>query len=145
MKKIVLFCLVLLFWCNSAIAATNGVGKWILKSNKISVYQITYATITDAETFTINEFNGSVLRIVVVSATNDADGTLSMKDISDVNYVSLPATTFSAVATVPISYIIKSIDQDSNAYGGQIVAGKHTGTLTNCADLGVTVITIYFE
>jgi len=126
-------------------AATNGVGKWLLRSNKISVYQITYATITDAETFTIPEFNGAALRIVIVSATNDADGTLSIKDISDVNYVSFPTTTFSAIATVPISYIIKSTDQDSNVYGGTVIAGKSTGTLTNCAGLGVTTITIYFE
>jgi len=124
----------------SVYAATNGV-MTIPAGTEGTVIKFTFATMTDLETV-LFKLNGSALRIVVKSTTNDPNGYLCIKDISDANYVSLPETTFSASSTVPVNF---SISQDANSFSGIPVAGYSTLTLTNCAALGATEIYLYVE
>ena len=126
-----------------AAKAYNGVMS-IPPATENSVIKFTFATITDDEDVTF-KLNGSALRIVVTTTANDADGTLTIKDISGVNYVSFAATTFSAASTVPVNFVIPSVDQSANVYGGIPVAGVSTMTLTNMAGAGVTTIYIYVD
>ena len=131
--------------CGMVFAATayNGVVS-IPAGTENRVIKITLATITDDETVTF-QLNGSALRIVVTTTANDTDGTLTIKDVSGVNYLSMAATTFSTASTVPVNFVIPSVDQSANVYGGIPVAGVSTMTLTNMAGAGVTTIYIYVD
>ena len=139
MKKMITI-IVILILSGLAIAATNGVRSHPAGTEG-TVEKFTFATMTDLETV-LFKLNGSALRIVVKSTTNDPNGYLCIKDISDANYVSLPETTFSASSTVPVNF---SISQDANSFSGIPVAGYSTLTLTNCAALGATEIYLYVE
>lgn len=123
--------------------AYNGVVS-IPAGTENSVIKFTFATITDDETVTF-QLNGSAVRIVVKTTANDADGTLAIKDISEVNYLSFAATTFSAASTTPINFVIPSVDQSANVYGSIPVAGYSTMTLTNMAGAGATTIYLYID
>ncbi len=121
--------------------AHNGVAVMTHnEGDNVWVETITYATITDdeAKTFT---FTGKALRIVIKATSTDADGDITISDMSSANYVNL-ANVCASSATV--NYVINSTDSSSNVYGGAVVAGTHTVTLTNCAGWGVTTIYIYF-
>lgn len=126
-----------------AVTAYNGVMS-IPAGTENSVIKFTFATITDDETVTF-KLNGSALRIVVKTTANDADGSLTISDISGVNYLSLAATTFSAASTVPVNFVIPSVDQSANGYGGTPVSGVSTMTLTNMAGAGATTVYLYVD
>jgi hypothetical protein len=112
--------------------------------NKGSYVQVVFATMSDSEVVLFN-FNGYIPRIVVTSTGNDADGTLTISDVSTVNCVSLAATTFSSCSTVPVDIAPESLSKNSNYYGAVRVGSECTLTLTNCADLGATTVTIYTD
>lgn len=143
MKKIVLLLAMLVCGMVFAVTAYNGVAS-IPAGTENSVIKFTFATITDDETVTF-KLNGTAKRIVVKTTANDADGTLAIKDISDVNYVSFTATTFSASSTVPVDLVISCVDNSSNSYGGIPVAGYSTMHLVNMAGAGATTIYLYVD
>jgi hypothetical protein len=112
--------------------------------NKGSYVQVVFATMSESEVVPFH-FDGYIPRIVVTSDGNDANGVLTISDISDVNCVSLAATTFSSCGTTPVDIAPESLSKNSNAYGSVRVGGDCILTLTYCADLGATTVTIYTD
>jgi hypothetical protein len=125
-----------------ATTALHGSYKWLLKSEKMSVLEVTIplAAVTADETVTWN-FNGTATRIVVDVNAVDSDGDITIKDISGVSYLTLT----NKLGSGDIDYVIPSVDQNANAYGGVQVAGTHTLNLIDCAAAAPIKIYIYYH
>jgi len=104
------------------------------------VVEITFATITDAETATF-DVTGWLQRVVVDGTSNDADGDITISDMSGYNAVSLE----NKLGSGDISYILSAENAAGNVFGGIPMAGTHTLTLTNCAGAGATTIYLYYK
>jgi hypothetical protein len=142
MKKIALLLAMLVCGIVFAVTATNGSAEWIYRSDDLNVVKITIplAGVTDDETVTW-DFNGMAMRVVVDVTNVDADGDITIKDVSGTNYVSLT----DKLGSGDVSYIIPSEDADGNVYGGVPVAVTHTMQLVNCAAAAPIYIYVYYK
>lgn len=109
--------------------------------NSLVVKKIYFASVGASETVTFG-FEGMAVRIVVDATNVDADGDITISDMSGYNYLSL---TNPLAAATEISYIISSVDSSANAYGGCPIGGVSTMTLSTCESLGATYIYIYLQ
>lgn len=129
-------------FCVDGYGATNGVVDKITMGDHV-IFKIAYATIDTPETFTLPQFSGFVYRVIITSGAGDADATLTIKDLSGVNWLSLPAGTFTASHTTAVDICPYQLDQNNNVALGKLILGKHTGTLTAGAGLTSATIWIY--
>ena len=110
-----------------AIGATTGV-KTLPGNTKNTCLQIVYtADMNDTETITFFA-NGKIQRIVVDCNAVDADGDMTISDISDVNWLSWD----NVFASGDIDLVPESTGESGASYGSVRVAGTNTMTLTNC-------------
>lgn len=137
---IILF--VLSFIGSICLGATNGTYH-TTKVDGWDVVKITYASApaaTDVITFPIT---GMAMRIVIIGAATDDNGTIKIVDSSGAEYFNGGATPFASDYT--LDYVITGTDISSNTYGGIPVYGSSTLTLTNATSLAATTIYIYYK
>lgn len=117
--------------------------KWERGKN-IDVCIITFTAAETASSPTTASFgvDGTALRIVIDAAATDAANTVAATDISGQSYISI---TNACAAASEVSYVLTAQDASSNVYGGVPVAGVTTLTLTNCSDMGATIVYIYYQ
>ena len=141
MKKFI-FMLIVVFSC-SVFSAVNSTKTVISVPNSDMVVMkivLSDANAQSTETQTF-DFQGTALRIVVDVNDVDADGDITISDISGKNYLTLT----DKLGSGDIDYIINSTDQNSNVYGGVPIFGTHTITLTDCAVACPMTIYIYLK
>ena len=121
--------------------ATNGVCTKIITEGDYTIFQYTLAqaVATDSETFTFG-YTGFVVRIAVNTNATDADGDITISDISGLNYVNWE--NFLA-ASADVDYFLEGTSKTNNVGLGYPTAGTHLATLTNCAGAAPITITIY--
>jgi hypothetical protein len=142
MKKLILvMMLVVMGLVGYLYSATNGSGSFIIKGNYwVYKYTLTYAAATASETVAF-DFEGQAQRIVIDVNASDADGDVTISDISGKNYVNLA----NKLGSGDVDYIITGLDSSSNPIGGVPVAGHHTMTLTDCAGAAPLTIWVYYK
>jgi hypothetical protein len=120
---------------------TNAVGfssDWVQKGN-YPILKMVWTDIGDSETATF-DFSGKVLRVVVSGDSNDSDGDIVLKDVSDANY----AVFENKLSGGSFDYVLECLTQNSNVGLGVPTGGGHTITVTDCNDANNLTVYIYF-
>ena len=147
MKKIIsMFVLVILMFACQLWAVTvshTDYHEWIYRSETINVVKITIpADGITADESAIFEVKGMMaLRIVIDVTAVDADGDITITDETGVAYFSLS----NGLGIADVDYIIPSVDQNANTYGGVPVVGTQTVRLTDFAAAAPITIYIYYS
>ncbi len=127
MKKI--FCIILIMLTCSILFANKCSWQWV---NKMGVFvgKVTIASVpADNNTMqTSFGWDGFIYRIVTDCNAVDADGDLTISDISEANYVSL--ANFASGGNINVATTINAYDANDKAMGVP-VAGQQLVTVTD--------------
>ncbi len=124
------FCIILILTTCSILLANKCSWAWVNKSGNFWVMKVTIASVPADNNAMQASFgwDGFVYRIVTDCNASDADGDLTISDISEANYVSL--ANFASGGNINVATTINAYDANNVALGVP-VAGQQLVTVTD--------------